>query len=433
VTGAPRDDGGGDRAPAPDGASPDDAGAAGEADAATTAEASTASAVAGVVVSWSTGRPLPSRTVWIDGQTAVTDDAGRFALGPVAATYDAIVGDPDGLVYSVYRGLTRRDPLLAHAGAPPLSRSASVNGDVSGGAEYPLTGQNVVFVNFFSPQSNRFSPIGGMLTTLETGPGYGPMTLQWDGPSSIAGELTALAFFQQPDGGSSAWFVQQPLTLQDGQAAFSNLALTPVTRSRHVSGSITLPPGLAVGQKEIFYRLPIVDAALDVPVPLSPKFNDDIPDLTDTGATLCVRAVAVPGSATAMRCPASGDSADFSITVQAPPALSSPAAGATVRADTPFAWSAFDSGVYLLELDAVPYSAATPAVYLFTAGTSVTWPDLSALGVSFPAGGEYECTIAGLGPYASMDDAAGPNGVGAPFPTELRRSFTDPIEIFTSP
>ena len=57
-----------------------------------------------------------------------------------------------------------------------------------------------------------------------------------------------------------------------------------------------------------------------------------------------------------------------------------------------------------------------------------------ALKQAFPEGNAaYKCMIGVLEPYATMDEATGPNGLGSTFPKDHRQSFSQPIELDAPP
>jgi hypothetical protein len=45
----------------------------------------------------------------------------------------------------------------------------------------------------------------------------------------------------------------------------------------------------------------------------------------------------------------------------------------------------------------------------------------------------YKCMFGVLEPYATIDEATGPNGLGATFPKDHRRSFSETIELNAPP
>jgi hypothetical protein len=143
----------------------------------------------------------------------------------------------------------------------------------------------------------------------------------------------------------------------------------------------------------------------------SVPFDEAVPDLRSSGATPCVAvASTTSGTLWTKRCGADLVTQALTITLQASPTLVRPPAGATVTPGDTFLWSAFDGGVHGLALEPDFAQATIPAMYIYTAGTTAAWPDLTGQGVPFPAEATYHCTIVGLGPYATMDDAFGKRG-----------------------
>jgi len=396
--------------------------------------------VTGVLVDLITARPLLGRTVVIGGQSVTTDADGQFAVPAVDVPYQALVVEPDGLAVSVYEGLTRRDPVLAHQGTAIREYGATVQGDVSGGGvEYPLSDGNMVDVRFFSAATDGESLIGGTLPSAQTGPAYGPIQLAWEGFGTLSGEIVALGTFHDgaapnlPDSGSSSWFFSSLVTLDSAQTLSLNVALSPVPFVRHVVGAVGVPPGYEVVAKQLAYRFPVLHALLALPVTSAvDSFDDIVPELTEAGADLCIGAAGSPGSFLTQRCGLT-PSDDAGVVLEAPPTITAPSAEAAVDAGVTFAWSAFTTGIYALELSPAAPSRSEPTLYVFTAAAAATWPNLAAIGVSAPQGGTYRCSVEGFGPYSSMDDAFGPDGIGAPYPAEIRRSVSPAIQLSVVP
>jgi hypothetical protein len=393
----------------------------------------------GTVVDFATARPLVGREVRVGIQTARTDLNGTFALPDVGAVYDVIVVDPDGTSVSVYQGLSRRDPVLPHrrSSVPdPISSTASVSGDLSGGGPYPLGPTHAVAVYFFSPLVDNTLFLRGGAPPGFGGPAYGPMPLSWSGPGPISGKLIALGSSgAAADGGPMAWFGSQTLMLANGQSAIVDLGLAPIAE-RNISGTIEVPAGYSLLQSQVFYRLPIVHSVVGVinQQTSSVAFDYEIPDLqAAAGAQLCVAGVGSPGNLITQRCGVDLGAPGVSVALQAAPSLATPEAGARFTQTSEFSWSAFANGIHLLELQTVDATQAVPNIYVFTADTSSAWPDLNSIGVSFPSGDTYRCTIVGLGPYAVIDDALGPQGIGAPFAAEVRRSFSVTTQVTVGP
>jgi hypothetical protein len=244
--------------------------------------------VVGAVVDFTTTRPFSGRSVVIAGQRTTTDDHGKFTVSNVGATYDAIVADPDGSAISMYRGLTRRDPLLPHFGTSAMLHTAAVSGILSGGGNYPLTGSDAVEVHFFSDEADGQTLLGGQLPVGMGGPNFGPLPLSWSGGDSLNGRVVAIGTFYGSDagslseGGPSSYLFTQPLTVSSGQTAVVALALSPVTQSGHVAGKIEVPAGSRILEKQLFYRFPTIHSTLTVPGQSAPPSAIDsvVPDLT---------------------------------------------------------------------------------------------------------------------------------------------------------
>jgi hypothetical protein len=355
----------------------------------------------------------------------------------IAPSYDATVLDPGGAAVSIYRGLSRRNLLLPHKHFDALesaSNKVTVTGDLSGGGQYPLGSTDAVAVYVFSDPADGQAFLGGGAPAPFDGPGYGPISLSWSGSDSISGQIVALGTFAIPgDAGVSAWFAHQPIVLANARAAFVNLALIQVAEN-HIAGTIDTPPGHWVVQQQAFYRMRIVHAIIGVVNQQSSagSFDHVVPDLTVLPADLCIEDVASPGSVMTQRCGLALGQTDVSVTLQSAPLLVTPADGAPFTSDTQFSWSPFAGGVHLLELETAAPSRTNPNVYLFTSDATATRPDLRALGVPFGAGVTYQCTVAGLGPYVGVDDAFGPQGIGAPFPSEIRRAYSPSVTLMTN-
>jgi hypothetical protein len=391
-------------------------------------------AVEGIVLDISTTRPLAGRLVAIQDQHTSTDANGRFRIFGVGPTYDAIVVEPDFSEASIYKGLARRDPVLSHQSSlfsNPMSSVARVRGTISGGGPYPLGPADVVEVYFFANETDSYALLGGGLPPIQDGPTYGPMGVTWGGPNPVTGTLLAMGLFDGgADAGYSYWFASQGLTLTNGQTTMANLNLAP-TSERPLAGSIDVPTGFSLEEQQAFYRMPFPHAVVTLlnESTSSLSFAYTIPDLSGEGAVLCVEEVATPGLLTTQQCGITPGSTDVAVHLQPPPTLTSPASGGTVTKGTSFAWTNFPGGVYELAVDARVPSPASPSFHVFTADHNADWPDLSALGVASTGTAAYQCTIAGAGPFATIDEALGPDGISKITRGERRWSSADPIAV----
>ena len=265
------------------------------------------------------------------------------------------------------------------------------------------------------------------------------MFLDWNGPSSLEGHLVAIGTFGAlGDAGTEnpyqVRFADRKMTLMAGAVATADIALSPSTNGR-VVGSIALAPPRLLTQLQQYYRFPLPNAVVGLGNEQDPSaaFDVVVPDLRATGAKLCVAAISYEDSLLRTeRCDVNLDSEER-LTIQAPPVLSAPKAGAIINQGTEYSWSRFENGVHVLELEAEIPSRATPSIRVVTAASTALWPDLSRLGVPFPQGMRYQYGVAGLGPFSTIDDAVGPDGLGAIIRLETRQSYSLTVDVSTGP
>jgi hypothetical protein len=373
--------------------------------------------VRGRVVNRRTGAGLAGRIVIAAGRRTTTASDGSFTLPDLPDLYDLTIADAGGERASVYQKLSRRDPLLVHdASGPPdewrgrnsarVYATATVDGHPSAAA--PL------LLGFFSPEA--------------AGEGD-PVVLHWNGPPSLEGELLAVAL---DEGGRRAWGARRRLTVGRSTAPTIDLPLAAMPR-RRVRGALAAPPGFQVSSVIESFRLPLPGADLRVRSDERDgirALDDDLPDAGALGANLCVT-VAADGEGTsgATRCAAAADGT-FAFALDRPPALSAPAQGAPFEPDTVFSWSGASAGVQVLQLAGAGPAADRPDVTIYTPDRAVSWQELAGIPVRFPrACSIYQVTAGGRGPYASMDEAVAPGGLGAWLPAESRWTQSSPITV----
>jgi hypothetical protein len=412
-------------------------------------------AVSGTAVDDATNLPLAGRSITIGSVHTMTDDTGRFSVPDAPSPYDLVIVDPDGTTISLYRGLRRRDPLVRHHRSPHdnalPAQVATVTGTFTGGPSWPLGRQDIASVWVVSPLARANALLGGSIPIpMLRGPSFGPLYLRWDGPPTVAAEVYAWSTFREAaDGGAgdagdaaapaSFAYGRQPLTLQDGGVSLS-VPLDVVTHTAHVTGTVAHAPSSPPSQRSVYYALPPWRGAQlplggDAPRPRSEASFDFVVPLPEVpGASLCFMAFS---STNDVRLPLVWDAicgitpgAAISAQLEEPPRFTSPAAGTTVRPTTTLAWTAFDRGVYRLDLVSGQFpTAAAPNVYVYSAARSTTWPDLSSVNVPFPAEAEYAFSIVGLGVFASIDELAGPTGFASAITPEYRQSYLNPIKV----
>lgn len=400
------------------------------------------SSVMGTVVDAVTSRPLAGRVVYVSGRMTTTGVDGRFSVDVAGTAYDATVVDPDGSTISMYRGLHRRDPRLAHrrSSVPDVTaNSATVAGSLSGGTSYPLGLTDTISVYLFANEADTSESLGSGLPSLFDGPSYGPLRLAWNGTAQIAAHLIALGAFRgntadAGDAGPSWWLSQQAISVANGESQTINLALKPASTG-NVSGQVQLPAGAFVTEKQASFALPTVHATIPLNADQTPatSFAYAIPEPPSPDWSLCVEGVASPGVLITRLCGVAAGATDLHILLRPSPTLLSPPDGAAVARDTEFSWTPFNGGVHLLELESNPSTRSAPSIYVFTSATNATWPDLQPFGVAFPSNTTYRCAVGGIGPLSTMDDAFGPGGLGTPIGGESSESYAPPIRVTTGP
>jgi len=378
----------------------------------------------------------------IGDQRTTTQVDGSFAFENVPGIYDLAVLDAKRDVVTIYRGLTRRDPLLVHGGAPETldeyraAHSAKLFGSFTVGGG-PLASAAAT-LGFFSP---ALTAVGEPCAATASGAPCDPLALYWNGPATLEGEAVAIAVEDRGPRAAdssrssqalSGWAGRGPFTVAPSQAPTVGLALARMP-ARRVRGDFRAPAGHEVSTLIEFYRLPLLGG--EIPLRRFDReglrgLDDELPDLGGVGASLCVTALSDgDGTASATRCGVGAD--PITLTLEAPPRLMAPANQAAFEPDTAITWSRFSGGVQVLELLGAGPAADRPDVTVYTMETTASWQrELAEARVAFPKGCSiYQMTAGEYGPFRSMDDAFGPAGLGTFVPAEMRWSRSPPIAV----
>jgi hypothetical protein len=357
-------------------------------------------------------RPLAGQVVAAGGARTTSDAAGRFTLPSVAGPYDLVVASPDGAAATLYRGLSRRDPVVMNHPAPRASRphQATIAGTVTGASE-------IVQIHFSSDT-------GDGLTSWRPGggPTFDGLTVEWAGAESITGTVAALSMTGSGDQ-LGAIFARKQVTLRAGETAKVDLALAPVALARRPPLALVVPkshPGPRPNVDEHYRR--VGSGWVFQGANLSASHAYPVPDLDGYGIHLCTYAHRGDPYLRAKTLQCGVDVRQRTPTVlHAPPAFSAPAWGTPARPGLPFTWSAAANAVYVLRLHRVRAAATArhPSVVIVTAATREAWPDLQSAGVAFPSAPVgYAAVIGACGPFASIDDYVGPSGMAHTTPRE---------------
>ena len=399
-------------------------------------------AINGRVVDFSTQRPLVGRTVAVGALRAVTDAEGRFSLAGVPPTYDVILVEPDRTTVTVYRRLQRRDPLLTanlhRENRWKPQHYATVRGTLAGGGPYPTAYPDYATVYLFSEQQSMDRPL---LPPEPLGPDFRPLSVGWDGVLSVKGLLVALRRVPEvppvarkkgehetkAKPAFSTWIGHRELALTYRETTVDLVLSRPPVK--HLSGSSNADFTWAL------YHLPFPGAVLPLTAPgqqQAAAFDFVVPDLHALGGQYCVQADFRSSDSSTVRCGIPLGAKQVALKVEPPPRLNPP--DETAAPEMSFSWSGDPWAVYLLEIDVQFPTPTNPSIYIYTTETSTKWPDLAPVGIRFPIGAaSYACRVRGLGPYADLDEAVGPDGLGAMIPKEMRRSVSQSFSFIVEP
>ena len=351
-------------------------------------------------------QPIPFVAVVVGDRAPVfTGPDGGFTVAGVATPYDATAVFSGAWVLT-YVGLTRADPTLYwidfNAGGTGLCR-ASLQGEVTPYA--PGEAPTVVLDSTPPTEAyRRASWPGGAADHWEY-----TLNPYWYGPETLAGTLHALrwtldaSYLPQAYMGASA-----AVTMNDGDYAATAPALTlaPLPAGT-VSGTIAPFANAEVSTKMVDVRYPggaTIRPTWDSSP--SPEFSYVVPGIP--GATFDVTVNAFgpeAGRVEARALDLAPGASGVTIAMAPPPALTSPADGATgVTAATPLTWTPFADAVHVVTLWA---EHNAPMYEIVTTGSSVTIPDLRAHGVSLNAASAYTWYVQGLAPFPDLDAVAG--------------------------
>jgi len=361
----------------------------------------------------------------IGGQAGTTGDDGSFSIENVSSPYDAVVADPEGANVSVYYGLARRDPILWYSPGNTLKGQplpkAHISGVISGAFASPLGSGQLIRIYFVSSKTVQSSWELGE-NVLRYGPNYGPIPIAWSGADPVDGRVIGLGrVYSQGGLYLSGALASQPVTVSANSTVEADLVLSSVPNG-HLAGSIQTIKSLAQ-TVSITYRLPtMLDPLIVGSFLASAVFDYEVPDLSALGGTYCLNAATSDGGARSRQCGIEIGARDISLTLPAPPEIVTPKTGSPVTKDTRFSWTSIGGAVYVLELSA---TASVPHISVYTTATEVNWPDLSAMGIAFPAGVEYRCQVTALLPHRTIDEAGlGTQDEGQRLTSEMIRVTT---------
>jgi hypothetical protein len=394
------------------------------------------------------GIGVPNCSVVIgNGSAVVTDANGNFTINNVSPPYNlfAILRGTTSTGVVEYVGLTRLDPTIQLEQGATSLQPATVNGTVTGGAGYPLPAGYQTQVQF-APSTYpgySFGPSGGgILADSATGK-YSETYFLWFNPSSTV-TVSALQMQLNPNTHLPAAFtgfgIVGGLTLTSGGTWNNvNIPLSPVSSSS-VSGSVSVPTGFQLSN--IGMMLMVGQGGLLLMVDQAPgsstSFSYIAPNVP--GAFLTLSSTArKPGyfSQVVLRnVPVTATNLAFDFS-DVPDYVQPPEGAAGIRDSSTFSWSAASRAVYVIKFQSV----ASPSLYgtIYTTATQGTLPLVPSEGISLSPGASYTWFVTSVGPFNSVDEAAGAAGpqgwITANPSTELRTTmngYLTPHRKFTA-
>ncbi len=363
--------------------------------------------VTGKVVSDS-GEPLANARVRIGSTVATTNTEGSFKIEGVNVPYNLIIAVPQiGFQPEqahVFQGLTRPDPtlpLFLNFNQLKPSR-ATIVGNLSGGQGFPNE-DHVTRVGFISAESfeERF--------LSDDGPDFQLSRVSFPEERTL-GTLYA---FQFKDNVSLpgrieeyTGYAEKPLELID-ETEFRNqdLSLEPVTTS-FLTATLTPPTDFPIRTAEVGVEmgtaefLPIRDSSPDTTVTYA------VPDIGKR-LSLHVKTNRVGGRESELHRGGLLPNETVELTLPVPPKLLGPADDSEdVDGETPIAWEGLEGGISIVEFRFS--SPSTSRFLVYTRASETRLPDLELEGLNPSANAFISWRVQGFGPYASLDDFAGP-------------------------
>jgi hypothetical protein len=365
--------------------------------------------------------------------TTVTDANGTFTVANVPTPYDAIVvittGRPTGATISV--GLTSTTPTLLDMLGPGPSvsgpyRSASLSGNVTGGIGFPTPSHYTTSVLFSSDefQTNPYLTANASSGDYSTNDVYldfdgDPIPFTWSGPATATGTLHALQFEELSEYVPitySGYGFRENVSLADGTAVTGqDIAMTAIAPAT-LAGTYSPPPGYSTEQRVVGLRFAsggLMLMLIEFDPSATETFSYNTPSIP--GATLVLVNTAYTNNVN-MAYPSTtytGGAAysvvfNIGLAVDATGIATTSPPAADLTSAMPFSWTAVPGAVHLVVVAsrASQFSSSVPSYVFLTAGTSVSIPDLSSVGLNLPTSTDYGWVVYGVGPYADVEAAS---------------------------
>lgn len=371
------------------------------------------------------GLPGAFLPVLVGNKVTSSDASGNFSVTGVTSPYQLVVLQPAQKYAQVYQGVTRTDPIIVVFQAATNIKKAKITVNFSG------TGTGTGLMDVANPV-NANGAVSGSVAI----PGTSYSTdLQWTGPSSFEGSVCAMLYSSTNNVATaiSAYGEQDRVFVQDAQPASASVTMAPVT-TKTISGSVTVPAGFVVNAKTLAFvcgskaQRPSYPFTFDMGSASS--FSYVTPVLTNL---LQMSASAKKGDASlyTQQFGLAPDASGVNLVLPAPIELALPENNALGinPVTAKFSWSLSSLGAN--QVSFTPTVQGPLVFSIYTSSTSVSLPDLSALGYAFPKGVNYKWSANAASNVPSVNDAL--NGVPRNYLKNYSTSYSGERQFTTAP
>jgi hypothetical protein len=345
------------------------------------------------------------------GSPRFTDANGSFSMDGVRIPYDATVRDSLRHLSIIYRQLRRPDPTLELVGQDMRSGLwSSIEGRLSGGTGFPQPSNHYLIMGYLSP--HVFADFN--ISDWAGSTGDYAINVPYSDPS-FSGTVHALQIdLGSSDAAGPASYTgygsreNVPMAAAGGKVTGQDLVMTTL-QTDSINGTVVAPAGLSLASKQLLltYRGPRpattaiwTDHSTESPF----KFRFARSSALSFGLT--VDAYGPAGEVVYTKTQLEQAASSITITLPTPVAILAPADNATgVTASSEFRWSGPTGSVYVF---LVP--GRTGVTLVVTTETSLRLSDLKLTDITLTPGHAYTWTVFAYGPFASLDEAAGPLG-----------------------
>jgi hypothetical protein len=350
------------------------------------------------------GGPLANVVAKIGTQVVNTNAQGQFSIPNVTTPYDVKVVQSATSRGYLFKGLTRADPnlQLVDFGAFLGTKTATINGQLSGGAGFPNPANHRTVVTFGAPE--------GFGSTSPAGPAY-TVNASWSGNDVVNGNLHALQWEYNPATNAPInykGYATKAQSLTNGgtiNSPTSDLVLSSGVAQTDLSGTVTLPSGYTLGSNRHYADWGTNQSAF-LFANNATSFSYKTPNVSNTMTITSTANNPAVGTAYANKTGLAPNATNVSLSVPEASPLSLPINAATgISTTTVFNWTAFSGGVHI-----VFFNGPTQDYYVVTQANSTTIPDFSAEGLGLPAAANFSWQVVGMAPFATVDAATGPTG-----------------------